>query len=90
MHMQANPDAQAFRNRALVYFDDLCLIYGYTQADGRYSRSSHDMDLDDDVQVVTTGVFYFSFCDLSKVALKCIWLVGFVVNPFGYATSSKL
>lgn len=62
--MQANPDAQAFRNRALTYFDDMCLIYGYTQADGRYSRSSHDVDFDDEVQVVITGVFSFCFYEL--------------------------
>lgn len=55
-YIKANPDAQAFRNRALTYFDDMCLIYGYTQADGRYSRSSHDVDFDDEVQVVITGV----------------------------------
>lgn len=58
MHMQANPDVQTLRNRALTCFDNLCYIYGYTQADGRYSRSSHDVDLDDDVQVVHNGKFY--------------------------------
>lgn len=45
-------------------FDDMCLIYGYTQADGRYSRSSHDVDFDDEVQVVITGVFSFCFYEL--------------------------
>ncbi|XVF06138.1 hypothetical protein REPUB_Repub06bG0021600 [Reevesia pubescens] len=37
-------------------FNDLCLIYAYTQADGRYSRSSHDIDFDDDAQGVNFGV----------------------------------
>ena len=38
-------------------FSDLCLIYGYTTADGRYSRSSHDMDVDDEVHAMNLGSF---------------------------------
>ncbi|MBA0680852.1 hypothetical protein Goari_012529 [Gossypium aridum] len=47
-YIKGQPDAQVYRNRTLTNFSDLCLIYAYTQADGRYSRSSHDIDFDDD------------------------------------------
>ena len=57
MDLQSQPDAQVYRNRSLMNFNDLCLIYAYTQADGRYSRSSHDIDFDDDAQGVNFGVF---------------------------------
>ncbi|XP_031255410.1 uncharacterized protein LOC116113397 isoform X3 [Pistacia vera] len=69
-YIKANPDVQAFRNRALTYFDNLCYIYGYTQADGRYSRSSHDIDLDDDVQVVHTGFEIGSIAPESREPAK--------------------
>lgn len=55
--MQNNPDAQVYRNRAMVNFNDMRTIYAYTQADGRYSLSSHDRDLDDEYQTVNAGVF---------------------------------
>ncbi|KAE8711519.1 Detected protein of unknown function [Hibiscus syriacus] len=55
-YIKGQPDAQVYRNRTLVNFSDLCLIYAYTQADGRYSRSSHDIDFDDDAQGVNFGV----------------------------------
>ena len=64
VYMQANPDAEAYRNKAYMHFNDLCIIYAYTLADGRYSRSSHDIDFDDDVQVVTTGGFFLHYGDL--------------------------
>ncbi|XP_059652509.1 uncharacterized protein LOC132299732 isoform X2 [Cornus florida] len=43
------------RNKAVLNFNDLCLIYAYTTADGRYSRSSHDVDFDDDIQGANVG-----------------------------------
>ncbi|XVF06136.1 hypothetical protein REPUB_Repub06bG0021600 [Reevesia pubescens] len=55
-YIKGQPDAQFYRNRTLMNFNDLCLIYAYTQADGRYSRSSHDIDFDDDAQGVNFGV----------------------------------
>ncbi|XVE62974.1 hypothetical protein DITRI_Ditri06bG0162500 [Diplodiscus trichospermus] len=55
-YVKGQPDAQVYRNRTLMNFNDLCLIYAYTQADGRYSRSSHDIDFDDDAQGVNFGV----------------------------------
>ncbi|KAJ9682048.1 hypothetical protein PVL29_018098 [Vitis rotundifolia] len=52
-YIKAHPDAQCYKNKAVMNFNDLCLIYAYTTADGRYSRSSHDIDFDDDFQGVT-------------------------------------
>lgn len=57
MDFQGQPDALVYRNRTLTNFSDLCLVYAYTQADGRYSRSSHDIDFDDDALGVNFGVF---------------------------------
>lgn len=48
--MQGNPEVRSYRTKAFPNFNDLYLIYGYTTADGRYSRSSHDVDFDDDIQ----------------------------------------
>lgn len=53
--LQAHPDARSYKTKAVLNFSDLCLIYGYTNADGRYSRSSHDIDFDDEAQAVNTG-----------------------------------
>ncbi|MBA0807037.1 hypothetical protein Gohar_022867 [Gossypium harknessii] len=49
-YIKAYPDARSYKTKAVLNFNDLCLIYGYTTADGRYSRSSHDLDFDDEVQ----------------------------------------
>ncbi|XP_023520773.1 uncharacterized protein LOC111784223 isoform X1 [Cucurbita pepo subsp. pepo] len=47
--IRAHPDIQSYRNRSLINFNDLCLIYAHTTADGRYSMSSHDLEFDDDM-----------------------------------------
>lgn len=57
--MQAHPDARAYKTKQVLNFDDLCLIYGHTAADGRYSRSSHDLDFEDETQGVNMGVYSF-------------------------------
>ncbi|XP_058224209.1 uncharacterized protein LOC131333613 isoform X3 [Rhododendron vialii] len=54
-YIKGHPDAHYYRNKPLMNFNDLCLIYAYTKADGRYSRSSHDIDFDDDIQGLTNG-----------------------------------
>lgn len=69
--MQAYPDARSYRTKAVLNFSDLCLIYGYTTADGRYSRSSHDLDFDEEVQGVM-GIYPFSCC---RVGLILVLLV---------------
>lgn len=78
--MQIHPEARPYKTKAILNFDDLCLIYGYTVADGRYSRSSHDMDVEDEnLQGAIFGMFAFSCCRTS-VKLGCFnsyssWLI---------------
>ena len=64
--MQAHPEAQFYTNKALMNFNDLCLIYAHTTIDGRYSLSSPDIDFDDDIQGVNTGVFLYPVMDQQK------------------------
>ncbi|THG00043.1 hypothetical protein TEA_018104 [Camellia sinensis var. sinensis] len=52
---RVHPDARPYKTKTVLNFNDLCLIYGYTSADGRYSRSSHDVDVEDDIQGVNLG-----------------------------------
>ncbi|KAJ6924946.1 hypothetical protein NC652_018029 [Populus alba x Populus x berolinensis] len=54
-YIKVHPDARSYKTKAVLNFNDLCVIYGYTSADGRYSRSSHDFDFDDEVQGVNMG-----------------------------------
>ncbi|KAL7122318.1 hypothetical protein ACP275_01G038300 [Erythranthe tilingii] len=54
-YIKIHPEARPYRTKPVLNFDDLCLIYGYTVADGRYSRSSHDVDADYDIQGVSFG-----------------------------------
>ncbi|KAI4337231.1 hypothetical protein L6164_015674 [Bauhinia variegata] len=49
-YVKAHPDARSYRAKQMPNFDDLCVIYGYTTADGRYSLSSHDVSFDDELQ----------------------------------------
>lgn len=63
IYLQAHPDVQSYRNRSLINFNDLCLIYAHTTADGRYSISSHDLDFDDDMMGLCTGVFLCTLRD---------------------------
>ncbi|KAF8400481.1 hypothetical protein HHK36_013779 [Tetracentron sinense] len=54
-YIKAHPDARCYKTKTMMNYNDLCMIYGYTTADGRYSRSSHDIDLEDDFPGVNTG-----------------------------------
>lgn len=54
-YIKAYPDARTYKTKPVQNFNDLCLIYGYTTADGRYSRSSHDLDVDEETQGVNMG-----------------------------------
>ena len=49
-HVKAHPDARGYRTKPVLNFDDLCVIYSHTSADGRYSLSSHDVCVDYEVQ----------------------------------------
>ncbi|KAJ6434389.1 hypothetical protein OIU84_017989 [Salix udensis] len=71
--IKANPDAQYYWRKSLVNFNDLCLIYAYTAADGRYSRSSHDIDLDDDIQGLNFDVGMGGFPSESTNCMKAKW-----------------
>lgn len=54
-YIKAYPDARSYRTKAVLNFNDMCMIYGYTTADGRYSRSSHDLDFEEELQGVHMG-----------------------------------
>ncbi|XP_017420008.1 uncharacterized protein LOC108330061 isoform X2 [Vigna angularis] len=47
VYLKSHPDTRCYRTKAVLNFDDLCVIYGNVVADGRYSLSSHDVRLDD-------------------------------------------
>ncbi|KAL4637123.1 hypothetical protein ACB092_03G058000 [Castanea dentata] len=72
-YIKAHPEAQFYRNKALMNFNNLCLIYAHTTADGRYSLSSRDIDFDDDIQGVNTGVAMNSLVPASKGHSKIDW-----------------
>ncbi|KAK7843290.1 hypothetical protein CFP56_012759 [Quercus suber] len=72
-YVKVHPEAQLYRNKALINFNDLCLIYAHTTADGRYCLSSHDIDFDDDIQGVNTGVAMNSLVVTSKEHSKIDW-----------------
>nr|DAD28740.1 TPA_asm: hypothetical protein HUJ06_030208 [Nelumbo nucifera] len=54
-YTKIHPDARSYKTKTVLNYNDLCMIYGYTAADGRYSRSSHDVDIDDDVSSMKIG-----------------------------------
>ncbi|XP_028807106.1 uncharacterized protein LOC114761834 isoform X2 [Neltuma alba] len=54
-YIKVHPDARGYRTKSVQNFDDLCVIYGSTIADGRYSLSSHDASLDDEAQRLQFG-----------------------------------
>ncbi|TQE05076.1 hypothetical protein C1H46_009228 [Malus baccata] len=72
-YVKVHPDAQVYRNKALMTFNDLCLIYAHTQADGRYSLSSHDIDFDDEIQGMIDGAGMISPTPASKVKRNADW-----------------
>lgn len=41
-YIKTHPDAQVFRKKLFPCYNDLCIIYGHTVADGRYSLSCFD------------------------------------------------
>ncbi|XP_050215415.1 uncharacterized protein LOC126666630 isoform X2 [Mercurialis annua] len=69
-YLKVHPDARSYRTKAVLSFNDLCYIYGYTTADGRYSRSSHDVDFDDEIRASN---FVESSAPLNNDRLKTEW-----------------
>jgi virulence-associated protein VapD len=58
LYLKAHPEARVYKTKPVLNFSDLCLIYGYTVADGRYSMSSHDLEIEDEINgesVVLSG-----------------------------------
>ncbi|PON85084.1 Myb/SANT-like domain containing protein [Trema orientale] len=72
-YIKAHPDARSYKTKAVLNFNDLCLIYSYTTADGRYSRSSHDVDFDDEVQGVHIGDGIYSIAPSSNDRQRTDW-----------------
>ncbi|KAH6760718.1 Myb/SANT-like DNA-binding domain protein [Perilla frutescens var. frutescens] len=65
-YIKIHPEARPYRTKSVLNFDDLCLIYGYTVADGRYSRSSHDVDVEDEIQGLNLGDYTNSVASASS------------------------
>ncbi|XP_044472569.1 L10-interacting MYB domain-containing protein isoform X2 [Mangifera indica] len=74
-YIKVHPDARSYKTKALLNFTDLCLIYGYTTADGRYSLSSHDLDFDDEVQGINMGDGMSSLGPISNERSRTEWTV---------------
>ncbi|XWS17876.1 hypothetical protein CRYUN_Cryun33cG0106200 [Craigia yunnanensis] len=72
-YIKAHPDARSFKTKAVLNFNDLCLIYGYTTADRRYSRSCHDVDFDDEVQGLNMGDAMGSFPSTNNERSRTEW-----------------
>ncbi|XP_039019127.1 uncharacterized protein LOC120150502 isoform X1 [Hibiscus syriacus] len=72
-YIKAYPDAQSYKTKTVLNFNDLCLIYGYAAADGRYSRSSHDLDFDDEVQGLNMGDAMGSFPSTNNDRPRTEW-----------------
>ncbi|OAY27515.1 uncharacterized protein LOC110604276 isoform X2 [Manihot esculenta] len=72
-YLKVHPDARSYRTKAVLNFNDLCFIYGYTVADGRYSRSSHDLDFDDEVQAANIGDTIGSFAPSNNERPRTEW-----------------
>ncbi|KAF3577412.1 hypothetical protein DY000_02034382 [Brassica cretica] len=71
-YLKSHPEARVYKTKPVLNFNDLCLIYGYTVADGRYSRSSHDVEFEDGINGVNIGVFLL-FLDFIA---NCVLSVG--------------
>lgn len=72
-YIKADPDARSYKTKPVLNFNDLCLIYGYTTADGRYSRSSHDIDIDDELQGIDMGVLISGPVSSGNERLRTYW-----------------
>ncbi|CAN1783129.1 L10-interacting MYB domain-containing protein [Linum perenne] len=72
-YLKVHPDARSYRTKPVLNFSDLCIVYGHTTADGRYSRSSHDLDFEDEVQGLKLGVSAGSVPQSGNGSLKTEW-----------------
>ncbi|KAF8398002.1 hypothetical protein HHK36_016928 [Tetracentron sinense] len=47
-YIKAHPSSRSYKTKVLPYYNDLCVICGHAIADGRYSLSCLDVDLDNE------------------------------------------
>ncbi|KAG7572100.1 Myb/SANT-like domain [Arabidopsis suecica] len=66
LYLKAHPEARVYKTKPVLNFGDLCLIYGYTVADGRYSMSSHDLEVEDEINGESSGSVVLSGKESSK------------------------
>ncbi|XP_020885417.1 L10-interacting MYB domain-containing protein isoform X1 [Arabidopsis lyrata subsp. lyrata] len=66
LYLKAHPEARVYKTKPVLNFSDLCLIYGYTVADGRYSMSSHDLEVEDEINGESSGSVVISGKESSK------------------------
>ncbi|CAL9233942.1 unnamed protein product [Arabidopsis halleri] len=66
LYLKAHPEARVYKTKPVLNFSDLCLIYGYTVADGRYSMSSHDLEVEDEINGESSGSVVLSGKESSK------------------------
>ncbi|KAM7273238.1 hypothetical protein ACFE04_027902 [Oxalis oulophora] len=65
-YIQVHPEADSFWNKSFGSFNDLCSIFAYTKADGRFCLSSHDVDLDEDFSGLNAGGIALASGESSK------------------------
>ncbi|CAN1140442.1 L10-interacting MYB domain-containing protein [Linum perenne] len=69
-YLKVHPDARSYRTKPVLNFSDLCIVYGHTTADGRYSRSSHDLDFEDEVQGLKLGTLWTVFLTVTYFSIE--------------------
>lgn len=70
VYSKSHPDTRCYRTKPVLNFDDLCVIYRHTIADGRYSLSSHDARLDDKLQGLHLGEYCFHPMHRTEIKLE--------------------
>ncbi|XP_043702372.1 L10-interacting MYB domain-containing protein-like [Telopea speciosissima] len=53
-YIKAHPDLRPYKTKIVPFYNDLCMIYGHSIADGRYSLSCHDVDIDFEEKEIDT------------------------------------
>ncbi|WCJ30413.1 L10-interacting MYB domain-containing protein [Euphorbia peplus] len=72
-YLKIHPDARSYRTKSVLNFNNMCFIYGYTTADGRYSRSSHDLDIDDEISAANMGDMMGNFSLSNNECSRTEW-----------------
>ncbi|XP_042476543.1 L10-interacting MYB domain-containing protein-like [Macadamia integrifolia] len=53
-YIKAHPDLRPYKTKIVPFYSDLCMIYGHSTADGRYSLSCYDVDIDMEEKEIDT------------------------------------